>query len=113
MATFPDIKPLYQTPQRTEFRVLRNEFGDGYSQRSADGLNTQVTSYTYNVIVSSDDADTIVAFLDDRGGYDDFDYTLPRESTAKKWTCSEYTRTPMGPNTDRVMATFKQEFDLS
>jgi phage-related protein len=112
MATFPDIKPLYQLPVSKTFRILRNDFGDGYSQRAADGLNYELNDFIYDVIVNQTDATTIIDFLDARGGYEAFDYTLPRETTAKKFSCKQYTRTPIGPSTDQIQATFTQEYDL-
>jgi phage-related protein len=94
-------------------RVLKAEFGDGYGQRVADGLNP--IRYTYNLSwdnLEDTDADTIEDFLIERGGYKAFYWTPPRSAVALKWVCETWTRVHTTAVLDTVQATFVQVFDI-
>ena len=59
-------------------RVLVANFGDGYEQRIADGINT--LNEIYNLTFATrlkEDIDDIVAFLDGKGGVGSFPLILP------------------------------------
>ena len=70
-------------------RVLVANFGDGYEQRIADGINT--LNEIYNLTFATrlkEDIDDIVAFLDGKGGVGSFPLILPD---------SNVTSNPAGP----------------
>lgn len=114
MATLPStIEPTIEGTQKSvEPRVLINNFGDGYRQRAADGINNVRQTWTVEFIGSTTNIDIYDAFFEARKGYDAFDWTPPHESTARKFTCSKWQRIYVGPSTDRIIAQFTEEFDL-
>jgi phage-related protein len=59
-------------------KVLTANFGDGYEQRIADGINTLNENYSLNFATRPKaDIDDIVAFLDTQKGVANFILTLP------------------------------------
>ena len=84
----------YATPDKSMSkqsapRVLVANFGDGYEQRIADGINT--LNEIYNLTFATrlkEDIDDIVAFLDGKGGVSSFPLILPD---------SNVTSNPAGP----------------
>ena len=112
MATFnPPVAPQISANEENSYRVLNAQFGDGYEQIAGDGLNTKISSVTlsWNAI-SQDHANTIATFLNDRGGAEAFDYTVPGD-TLKKYRCDSWSRTRGGPF-DSINATFREVYDL-
>lgn len=59
-------------------KVLRSQFGDGYVQRVADGINSIPESYTLTFTNrEKEEADDILAFLTATKGVTSFDFTYP------------------------------------
>lgn len=101
------------TTKTTTPRALVNRLGDGFSQRSPDGLNYIGRSVTLDwPALSSINADTIEAFFIARGGAEAFSYTLPLEATQYKWTNGPIKRTYLGASAVGLSVTLTQEFDL-
>lgn len=92
-------------------RVMMTRYGDGYSQRLRDGINSINRSFPVTIKASSLAlADDIEAFLEAKGGAGAFLWTVPRAASAIKVTCDSWRRQ------DRVAAsvitaTFTQVFD--
>ena len=81
MDAFPNIPPHQGTSRAIESRILRAEFGDGYSQRTAGGLNNVVDEWQVswaNLPVTK--ADQIDSFLHAKKGIEAFLWTPPREA---------------------------------
>jgi phage-related protein len=79
-------------------RIITAEFGDGYSQRAADGINNLPETVEVRWIpVLKTDKDTIVNALNATGGWDYLTWTPPAESTAKK-----YVMTPEGYSVELI-----------
>ena len=100
------------TKKRSKPRVLRNQFGDGYSQRIADGINTDAK--TWDVAIqyrTTTEADAIEAFLDARGGVDSFDWTPPLSATAIKVICQTWDRDIAHGAAQAISAVFEQVFE--
>jgi len=120
--TFPNIAPLSTTAGSSAAKIVKNEFGDGYTQRVADGLNTIRSSWSLEWTVSNANKNTIIAFLEARGGYDSFllptaIYTPLGETSTSLWTCdkwsSEYTEyVDSVTNIWNISLTITKEFDL-
>lgn len=110
MATFTTA-PNFGAQLTVKPRVLTSQFGDGYSQRVADGINARPESWalTFSARTNSE-RDTILAFLEARNGVESFDWTSPR-GTVGKWICSEWGYVPDNAATNTVTATFTQVFD--
>jgi phage-related protein len=101
------------TTKTTTPRALIARLGDGFSQRSPDGLNYIGRSVSLDwPALSSTDADTIESFFIARGGAETFFYTLPLEATQYKWTNGPIKRTYLGASVVRLNVTLTQEFDL-
>lgn len=112
MATF-SYTPDFGAEKSVESNVEETEFGDGYSQRQAKGINAnrQVWKLTFNNR-STADADAIDAFLTARGGYESFDWTPPGGS-AGKYICrsGQWTKKRIKANLYSLTATFRQVFE--
>jgi phage-related protein len=112
--TFPtSVLPSFGTSKKVTNRILENNFGDGYTVRAVDGLNSKRDEWTvvFNNIIDSD-VTTILDFLEARRGFESFNWTPPLETTSKLFSCKEWQVTPTGYNNSSIRATFKQEFDL-
>lgn len=107
------VAPFYGSKPNKEFRVLSATFGDGYSQRVLDGLNTTLESWDMEwSVLTLDEKDVIVNFLDARAGYESFNYTMPGDSVSKKWICKKYVAAPKAYNVYSLTATFERVYDL-
>lgn len=94
-------------------RVLVAQFGDGYEQRTGDGINTM--RETVNLrweSIRATVASTIIAFFEARGGVEPFYYTLPGGGVQKKYICVNWSRQRSEANLDTVAARFLQSFTL-
>tara|TARA_B100002019_G_C21095167_1_gene510637 strand:- start:131 stop:505 length:375 start_codon:yes stop_codon:yes gene_type:complete len=92
----------YATPDKTMTRqsnpkVLLANFGDGYEQRVADGINS--IKETYNLQFRNREktfVDDVITFLDSKKGVTKFSFTIPdtnsggNEKTVKV-VCDNYT----------------------
>ena len=96
------------------FRVLEARFGDGYVQRTKDGLNTapRTWSLTFNP-VSAAIADAIETFLEARGGAEPFYWTPPRATDPVKVVCKRVGRTYAQWSHDGIRVSFEEDFGLA
>ena len=114
MATFPAFTPSYGSAGVTDFRVLRADFGDGYSQRAVDGLNNAKITWalTFEMLLDAD-AKTINDFLVDKGGATAFTWTAPNESSSREWVSDSPNLTPIpGGTRTTLTVNFEEVFDL-
>lgn len=111
MATFTTA-PDYKSPLSVKPRVRLASFGDGYTQRMADGINTQAEAWQLSFSArTTSERDTILNFLEARNGVEAFDWTSPA-GTVGKFICPEWGYTPDNNATHTVTAVFQQVFDL-
>lgn len=115
--TFPTWVELFKDPSSvdSEAKVLRNDFGDGYSDRAAYGINNiKETASLMTAVLTAEQANTVLEFLSTRAGHESFDWTPLGESVAKKWTCARWTKTGMKdmPNHFQISMVFTREYDL-
>ena len=109
----PSAPSVTGTSKTVTPRVKRADFGDGYSQRAVDGLNTNRRTVTLSwEALASADPDTIENFMIARGGSDVITYTLPLESASLKWTNGAVKRTYLGGSRVNLSVDLTQEFDL-
>ncbi len=107
----PPLEPSPGTGRKTNYRLLKAEFGEGYTQTARAGINHRRRELTLSWATLTDDqAWDIACFLDGRGGDQSFLYTPPRESVPVKWTCEEWADTVNDNGTRRITATFVQSF---
>lgn len=107
----PPVQPSPGTTDKPEVKLLEAEFGDGYTQVAADGMNhiRRIVTLKWDCLLP-DQAEAIMSFLRSKGGCEPFLYTVADDSTQVRWTCKEFSRTYETPNT--VTATFRQDFSL-
>lgn len=103
--------PTTSASRAAQAKVLRADFGDGYSQRAADGINTVRDTYTLSwENITRTEAQTCDTFFRARGGYEAFWWTAPGQSQ-KKWICSDWQVRHSTATLDSLSATFVEVFD--
>lgn len=76
-----------------EPRVLTAGFGDGYEQRTPDGINTDLATVSPSwPALTWGQGQTIVDFFAARKGVTPFYFTMPGESTPRKWIAKKWSR---------------------
>lgn len=109
----PVVNPTPPITARIEPRVLKAQFGDGYSQRAGDGLNTRRRTYelTWETLIRTE-IDDIVGFFEALQDGEAF-YWTPNDGSAqgvftlKDWSASRITYAEYS-----CSATLVEEFDL-
>ena len=106
----PQKGPSIGSSRSNKIRVKTNDFGDGYSQVIPDGINThqQEISIKWDYL-SESNADAIENFFIDQNG-SPFLYTLPGESTVKKWRCIEWLSSYQEKGGRSITATFTRMY---
>lgn len=90
-------------------RTLEAKFGDGYSQRVPDGINTNLAKWSLQFRnISLTTSDEIIAFLDARKGTEAFTWTPPGKSQSVSVICKEYTESYIAPVARTIQAKFEQ-----
>jgi phage-related protein len=105
----PANSPSISSGKTSKLRMLKAKFGDGYSQRAGDGLNT--VQRMYNIVIEAltgSEADDIEEFFEDYTDGSSFLYTFPGEATQRKFTCEEWERKP---SPGGVMFTISAKFE--
>ena len=112
MATFPIANPLYNTRITPQPSVNVVSFGDGFEQRLTQGLNQNALSVNLVFELSQTDADTAITFLNSRiTDGDSFDYTLPSETSSRKFVCDSFPRSIPFLNRVRLSCVFREVFE--
>lgn len=103
--------PSFSSTVTPKPRVLQAQFGDGYSQRVADGLNAVVDSVdlTFNALVDAD-ADAIDAFLRKQGGVTPFLFAFPGKPQYG-YVCQIWKFSYVEKGIKSLQCTFNQVFD--
>ena len=110
MATFT-YTPSFEATESSRPRVRTTQFGDGYRQSVRFGLNTDPKEWSLTFMNRTNvERDSILSFLEARGGVESFDWTPPR-GTAGKYLCAEWQATLINYNNNTVQATFRQVFE--
>ncbi|MBK3798643.1 hypothetical protein GAY33_05255 [Azospirillum brasilense] len=97
LSTFtPPVAPSVNSQKSVQPRVLKAEFGDGYAQRAADGLNSRPAAWELKWdALTTAQADAVEAFFAARGGYEAFWWTPLDTVTSFKFVADSWTRTPI------------------
>lgn len=101
------------TSLQEEPRVRSAKFGDGYEQRSPDGINTQPQSWQlqFNDVENSI-ADDMLAFLRAAGGATAFNYVPLWSTAAIRVVCRKWSRSQGSSwGQSSMSATFEQVFE--
>lgn len=109
--TFPSITPSMGSKRKSiKPNVTTYAFGDEYTQRVANGLNT--IREDWDIIfagLSTADKDTVNAFLTARSGTEAFNWT-PQGGTEKQFICQSWDIEQISYSLFRVTATFLEVF---
>lgn len=103
--------PQVGTSGTTKFDVLNAQFGDGYSQTVANGINNTADAWSVSFCDHDDTIDAIHAFLRATKGARRFQWTPPRR-TAGLFLCDPQgvTRRFEGGGISTLTAAFKEVF---
>lgn len=92
------------------YRVIETQFGDGYVQTSADGINTKDESYQIRVVLKSEaEATEVMDFFDRHAGYKTFLWKPPLGKMSL-FRCSDPTPSPQGGNVFVITGTFVKSY---
>ena len=91
------------------YRVIETQFGDGYKQVSADGINTKDEQYAIRVNARTNVAKQIIAFFDFHNGVKSFLWTNPLGNLGL-YTCADATPTYMGGDLYVITGTFVKSY---
>lgn len=110
MTTFsPPYPPSYGSVALSNYRVIVNEFGDGYAQTVPDGLNNVQQSWELSwANIPNAAAADIVAQINSFAGRP-FSWTTP-DGLTKNFTCASLSRSFSGFSASTVTATFVESF---
>lgn len=114
MTPIPGV-PIFQwcpAPDPTgdiKLRILRAQFGDGYSQRARDGINTVVETWSLMFVGKAAKVQAIDAFLRERGGDRSFHWTPPLGALGL-YTCEQFQMRPQSLKIATLTASFVQSF---
>lgn len=113
MVALPNIELSYGSDLSTEDRAKRIAFGDAYSQRGNEAINTnqQIWRLLWNDIPDAD-AETLRTFFEARKGTEIIDWTPIGQATQLKFTSSRFTSRPQGFDNNNCSVVLTQEFDL-
>ena len=112
MATFPITNPVYNTRINARPKVNTLSFGDGFEQRLTEGLNQNPLSVNLTFELSQTAANTAITFLNAR--VEDgasFDYTLPSETSSRKFVCTSFPRSIPFLNRVTLSCVFREVFE--
>lgn len=102
--------PLIEPTGTGTFRVRTAQFGDGYRQVAADGINNLSESWPLTFRGREAYITAILAFLRGKKGSMPFSWKPPLGETSL-WTCATYGATPLGAGLYTLTATFEQYFE--
>lgn len=103
-----------QSTRQTIFRTLVSSFGNGYEQRSPDGINNKLVKWdlVWENLTSAE-VSSLTTVFDTVGGWDYITYTDPVDSTSKRFKLSDgYSVSPKAGLIFDVSATLIQVFDV-
>ncbi|HGM7097124.1 phage tail protein [Stenotrophomonas maltophilia] len=109
------MKERFEWPVRVgtqgqgSFVVKGAPFGDGYTQRSPDGLNNETQKWPVSFVGYEAQIKPILAFLRARKGAESFLWTPPLGEEGL-YVCTEYSPTGHGGDLFTLAATFEQTF---
>ena len=119
---FADLNSVQRIPDKSfstnsKPRILKIQFGDGYEQRIAEGINnlTQNYSITFNNR-PKEVIDDIIAFFINKGGTTAFDFTYPDSNagggeTTVKVVCEDFNQTYSYNDFYSCTATFRRVYE--
>ncbi len=110
--TIPSYPPDIESQRSSTFSVLTVSFGDGYSQRKPQGINSVKDSYTLTWTgLNRTKYDDLYGFLFDTKGVTAFYWTPSQSETQSKWIVTDLSSSNIGYKLWTVNATVEEVFD--
>jgi phage-related protein len=109
--------PSYGSNLDTQTRKVEAKFGDGYSQRQRDGINSNSHTWKLSFENRSDrEARALSNFIEDKGGVDNFQLLLPANRLVidpyLKYVATNPQTNTQSFNINNISADFMQVFDI-
>ena len=113
MADLP-LQPTRASNRSVQPRFLKADLGDGYTQRSGDGIQTikEMWSVTFEALDTTN-ANLLISFFEGLEGYQAFTWIPFRQTVTKKFICVSWSESFLGNSLTTVTAEFQQVFDRS
>lgn len=111
----PPVQPSVSPGGGSKIMARRNDtpLGDGYSQRTGDGLNAARAMLTLTwAPITWAHAETIEAFLVARVDGTPFLYRPPNETMTRLWIWKDRSRAPSFSIADSLTVTLEEVFDI-
>jgi phage-related protein len=110
------FEPSYSSSLDTQTRRIEAKFGDGYSQRQRDGLNSNNHTWKLSFENRSDrEAKAIGNFIEDKGGVDSFELLISANKLVPdpklKYVAMNPQTSPQSFNLNNVSAEFMRIYD--
>ena len=112
--TFPASvpNPTYNTRINTNTNQIVVSFGDGFEQRLTEGLQQNPLTVNLTFELSQAVADVAISFLEARiSDGASFNFTLPNESSSRKFVCTSFPRSILFLNRVRLSCIFREVFE--
>lgn len=106
--------PSYSSSSSLDFKKTEMQFGDGYSQRMRNGINSNPLTFNLTFDGRSDTESTaLLHFIEQKGGVDPFIYNNPTifNKTGLKYIAIEPKWSSPSYNINNVSVTFQRVFD--
>lgn len=97
------------TSPTIDYRVIETQFGDGYAQTSADGINTKNEQYKIKIHAMESVAAEIMAFFDEHAGRKAFLWK-PSLGQLGLYTCNDPTPNEEGGGLYSITGTFVKRY---
>lgn len=102
-------EPRTEPVGQVTFKTAQAQFGDGYTQRAANGLNNRQESWPLVFTNSKATILSISKFLDEHGGYLSFYWTSPTGLKSAFVAPGGYTVQPHGAEMLTLAVTFQSD----
>ena len=104
--------PNFGAQQTSRPKVRSIAFGDGYEQRLAYGLNTDLKTWNLKFeYITTAEKEQIIGFLEARQGTQNFNW-LTLDGVVSSFVCQEWDATATHPNLWSINAVFREVVDL-
>jgi len=93
--------------------VRTAQFGDGYQQRTADGINHIVRQWSVEFTLIKEEADTLINFFQGLGGVTNFKWQPPTDDIELSFVCDSwsYNRIVSNSRVMQINANFNQVYE--
>lgn len=110
----PVPAPSPGTNKKVKPKLLKADFGEGYTQYAADGMNSlkQTVTLTWDLLLPSQ-SDAIMNFFAGQGGWQPFYYTISDDVAGPlRWLCEDWTEERGQGGIRKVTASLTQYFGV-